>query len=114
MAAAKATAESSNSGGSSGRPAQLESQRIELDDSHAAALYANLCRVASTAEEVILDLALNTNPTGAPAEKIRVSQRVVLNHYTAKRLAALLLAAVQKHEQTFGILETDVRKRVKS
>lgn len=86
--------------------------RIELDDSNVPALYANLCRVSSTPEEVILDLALNPNPLGASVQHLKVSQRVILNHYTAKRLAALLTATVQRHEQAFGRLETDIRKRL--
>lgn len=93
----------------SGENAQV---RLELDDSGVEGLYANLCRVSSTPEEVILDLALNPNPMGAPSQPLHVSQRVILNHYTAKRLAALLTATVQRHEQAFGRLETDVRKRL--
>ncbi len=88
--------------------------RIDIDDSNVEAIYANMCRVSSTPEELILDLALNPNPVGNPPEKIRVSQRVILNHFTAKRLVSLLASAVQRHEQTFGVLETDVRKRVKN
>ena len=43
-------------------PAEQEGQvRIELDDSGVDGLYSNLCRVSSTPEEVILDLALNPN-----------------------------------------------------
>jgi len=93
-----------------------ESQQVgvEIDDSGVEAIYANMCRVSSTPEEVILDLALNPNPVGSPPKKIRVSQRVILNHYTAKRLVSLLASAVQRHEMTFGVLETDVRKRIKS
>lgn len=86
--------------------------RLELDDSEVSALYANLCRVSSTPEEVVLDLALNPNPLASGAQKLRVSQRVILNHFTAKRLAALLTATVQRHEQAFGRLETDIRKRL--
>ncbi len=93
---------------------QVPQPTINLDDSQVEAIYANLCRVSSTPEEVILDLALNPNPVGGQSVEIRVSQRVILNHFTAKRLAALLAATVQRHEQTFGVLETDVRKRVKS
>lgn len=88
--------------------------RVEIDDSGVEAIYANMCRVSSTPEEVILDLALNPNPVGTPPEKIRISQRVILNHFTAKRLVSLLASAVQRHEATFGVLETDVRKRVKT
>jgi len=94
---------------------QAEGQqiRLELNDEGIQALYANLCRVSSTPEEVILDLALNPNPTStAPVQKLKVTQRVILNHFTAKRLAALLAATVQRHEQAFGRLETDVRKRL--
>jgi len=93
---------------------QQQQQAITLDDSQVEALYANLCRVSSTPEEVILDLGLNPNPVGGQATTIRVSQRVILNHFTAKRLVALLGGAIQRHEQTFGVLETDVRKRVKT
>ncbi|MCA8991491.1 MAG: DUF3467 domain-containing protein [Planctomycetaceae bacterium] len=95
-------------------PAEQAQQqvRLELDDTGVEAIYANLCRVSATPEEVILDLALNPNPLVQADQKLRVSQRVILNHYTAKRLAALLTATVQRHEQAFGRLETDVRKRL--
>ena len=36
-----------------------------------------------------------------------------MNHYTAKRLLSALSMALQRHEQAFGVLETDVRRRVK-
>lgn len=88
--------------------------RLELDDTGVDALYANMCRVSSTPEEVILDLAVNPNPMGGVDQKLQISQRVILNHYTAKRLAALLGATVQRHEQAFGPLEIDVRKRLVS
>jgi hypothetical protein len=97
------------SGGSSAQPV-----RVELDDSGVPALYANLCRVASTPEEVILDLALNPNPMAHVSQTLKVAQRVILNHYTAKRLVALLSATIQRHEQAFGKLEVDVRKRLHS
>lgn len=93
---------------------ETQQVRIEIDDSGVESIYANMCRVSSTPEEVILDLALNPNPVGTPPEKIRISQRVILNHYTTKRLVSLLASAVQRHEATFGVLETDVRKRVKA
>ena len=35
-----------------------------------------------------------------------------MNFFTAKRLAYALHMAVQRHEQAFGTLETDVQKRV--
>ncbi|MCA9042144.1 MAG: DUF3467 domain-containing protein [Planctomycetaceae bacterium] len=86
---------------------------ISIDDSEIMAGYANFCRVSSTPEEMILDLGLNPNPYGAANTKIKVNQRIIMNHYTAKRLLGALNAAVQRHESAFGVLETDVRKRVK-
>lgn len=88
--------------------------RVEVDDASVEAAYANWCRVSSTPEEVILDLALNPNPLATGVQRVRVAQRVILNHYTAKRLAALLAASVERHEQMFGTVETDVRKRLKT
>lgn len=86
---------------------------IQVDDTQANAAYANFCRVSSTPEELIMDLGLNPNPYGAGETSISVNQRIIMNHYTAKRLLSALSMAVQRHEQAFGVLETDVRKRVK-
>lgn len=96
-----------------GSPGAQGQVRLELDESGVDAIYANLCLVSSTAEEVILDLALNKNPGNDQTRRIRISHRVILSPYTAKRLAALLTANVQRHEAMFGPLETDIRKRLK-
>ena len=85
---------------------------VNIDDSEATAQYANFCRVSSTPEELILDLGLNPNAFNATTTSVKVSQRIILNHFTAKRLLSALSMALQRHEQAFGVLETDVRKRV--
>lgn len=77
-----------------------------------AALYANFVRVSPSPEELVLDFGLNPNPPGSQMTPIKVSQRLVLNYFTAKRLWGGLGIALQRHEQTFGVLETDVNKRV--
>ena len=76
------------------------------------AAYANFCRVTSTPEELIVDFGLNSQPAGIPAEPIEITQRVIVNYYTAKRLLAALNMSVQRHESAFGVLETDIQKRV--
>lgn len=91
---------------------QGRQQQVELDDSKAVSCYANFCRVTATPEEVILDLGLNPHPFGGPTAKVPVSQRLIMNFFTAKRLLAALSMTVQRHEQMFGVLETDVNKRV--
>ncbi len=88
-------------------------QTMTVDDSAAAAGYANFCRVSSTPEELILDLGLNPNPYAQGNVTVHVAQRIIMNHYTGKRLLSALSMALQRHEQAFGVLETDVRRRVK-
>jgi hypothetical protein len=73
--------------------------------------YANFCRVTGTPEELILDFGLNAQPMGL-ATNVEIKQRLVLNYYTAKRLLNALAMSVQRHEGVFGVLETDVQKRV--
>ena len=87
--------------------------QIEVDDSHVTALYANFCRVTGSPEELIVDFGLNPQPMGVPKNPIGVSQRIILNYFTAKRLLAALSMSIQRHEAVFGVLETDVQKRVK-
>ena len=93
------------------QPAQ-QMQRVEVTDKHAISLYANFCRVTGTPEELILDFGLNAQPFGVPTEPVDVKQRIVVNYYTAKRMLQALHMSVQRHEQAFGVLETDVQKRV--
>ncbi len=74
-------------------------------------IYANFCRVASTPEELVLDFGLNPQPFGQSSMPVKVSQRLVVNFYTAKRMWAALGVALQRHEQAFGPIEIDIQKR---
>ena len=74
--------------------------------------YTNFSRVTGTPEELILDCGLNSNPAGADVTSIKVTQRLVMNYYTAKRLLSALQMSVSRHEGAFGVLETDVQKRI--
>ena len=92
-------------------PAQPGPQ-IQIDDSKVIASYSNFCRVTGTPEELIIDFGLNPQPFGVPTEPIAVSQRIVTNFYTAKRMLYALQMTIQRHEATFGVLEVDVQRRV--
>jgi len=85
---------------------------IQVDDSDTMCTYANFCRVTGSPEELIVDFALNPQPMGVPTTPIQIKQRTVMNYYTAKRLLAALQMSVQRHEAVFGVLETDIAKRV--
>jgi hypothetical protein len=87
--------------------------QVEIDDSKVMALYANFCRVTGTPEELIIDFGLNPQPFGLPTHPIPVTQRIITNFFTAKRMLHALQLTIQRHEATFGVLETDVQKRVR-
>lgn len=86
---------------------------LQVNDVNAVACYANFCRVTGSPEELIIDFGLNPQPVGVPKDPIEVKQRVIMNFYTAKRLLAALQMSVQRHEAVFGVLETDVQKRLR-
>jgi hypothetical protein len=92
----------------------MQQPQVQVDDSSLEPMYTNFCRVTGTPEEVILDFGLNTEPFGRSQAKIKLNQRMVCNFYTAKRLLMALSVAVQRHEKAFGVLETDVNKRLKA
>lgn len=100
-------------GASQAAPAAEQTQ-IKVDDSRVLGCYANFCRVTGTPEEMIIDFALNAQSFGAPTEPVVVQQRLITNFYTAKRLWQALGMTLQRHELTFGPLETNVQKRVQS
>ena len=104
-------------GSSASAPAQQQQQQpqrvqVQIDDSKVMGAYANFCRVTGTPEELIIDFGLNPQPFGVPTEPIPVKQRIITNFYTAKRMLHALQLTLQRHEATFGVLETDVQKRV--
>ena len=86
---------------------------VQVKDEHVAPLYANFCRVTGSPEELIVDFGLNPQPVGPPQKPIEIKQRVVMNFYTAKRLLVALQMSVQRHEAIFGVLETDINKRLR-
>jgi hypothetical protein len=97
---------------SAGAPSRAPATSIHLDDLKAVASYANVCRVTGTPEELIIDFAMNPQSMGVPSHPLAVSQRIILNQFTAKRLLHALNATLNRHEAVFGVLETNVQKRV--
>jgi len=87
--------------------------QVEVNDKDAISLYANFCRVTGTPEELIIDFGLNSQPMGVPTNPLEIKQRLILNFFTAKRLLSALHMSIQRHEAAFGVLETDIRKRLK-
>jgi hypothetical protein len=94
------------------QPARPQQNQVAVDDSKAMSLYANFCRVTGTPEELIIDFGLNAQQPGASTEAVHCTQRIITNFYTAKRLLQALHLTLQRHEAAFGVIETDIQKRV--
>jgi hypothetical protein len=93
-------------------PSNVQAPRPpKVNETNLNASYANFCRVTGTPEELIVDFGLNAQPIGFGDEPIEVTQRIVLNFFTAKRLMQALGASIARHESVFGELETNVLKR---
>jgi hypothetical protein len=88
-------------------------REFPVDTGTLSTAYANFARVTPTPEELVLDFGLNTQMTPNPTEPIKLTHRLVLNYYTAKRLLGALHMAVQQHENMYGVLEVDIQKRVR-
>lgn len=88
--------------------ANAEGTRVRWDDSDMSTAYANVCNVSSTREEVTLLFGTNQSwHTGQEEVVIKLSNRMVVSPYAAKRLSALLANIVEQYETRFGVLATD-------
>ena len=94
------------------KEAKKQMKPLPVDESNAHSCYANFCRVTGTPEELIVDFGMNSQPMGTNDKPVDINQRIVLNFYTAKRLLHALHVSVQRHEEVFGAIETDIQKRV--
>ena len=92
---------------------QPQNVQVQVRDEDAIACYANFCRVTGSPEELIVAFGLNPQPVGIPKDPIHVKQRIIMNFFTAKRLLGALQMSIQRHEAVFGVLETDIQKRLR-
>ena len=81
---------------------------VQFDVSNLQSSYANVCNVSSTREEVVLAFGANNVWERAQANiQVQLTNRIVLNPYAAKRLAAVLNRVVAEYESKFGTLKDD-------
>ncbi len=91
--------------------------RLNVNTDKMNTSYANAFQTHSTPEEILISFGINqTLPSqeeGVSADMIlQFTDRIIMNHYTAKRLTLSLLQSVREHEERFGIIELDVSKRL--
>jgi hypothetical protein len=88
--------------------AAFEGTRINWDDAGMKSSYANVCNVTSTREEVVLLFGMNQAwNRGQKEVTIRLTDRIVVSPYAAKRLSMLLQGVVNEYEKRFGTLNIE-------
>jgi len=85
---------------------------IHWDDSKMRSVYANVCNVSSTREEVTL--LFGTNQAWRSGQKeigIELTDRIIVSPFAAKRLSRLLNSVVEEYEKRFGVLDDAEAKK---
>ena len=83
--------------------------KVKWDDTGMKTSYANVCNVASTREEVTILFGTHQNWHSGQSEiGVRLSDRIILSPFAAKRLALLLQNVAGQYEKRFGSLGIEV------
>lgn len=84
----------------------MNTAQIVWDDSQIVTNYANVCNVLGTREEIMLLFGANQAWNADQKEvKVKLSNRIVLNPYAAKRLQQLLEIGLKEYEARYGELK---------
>jgi hypothetical protein len=81
---------------------------LQLRDQGAETHYANTCVLTSTAEEVVMNYALNIQPLQRDGTvTMQINSRIVMTYPSAKRLALTLSQVIQRYESANGVIRLD-------
>ncbi len=95
-----------------GQQQQGRQATLRVRDWESKTSYANVCMLSSTVEEMILNFGMSF-PTPQQRQQqqaeVLVTNRVIMGLPGAKRLAIALSQAIQRYENTFGVIDTQQR-----
>jgi hypothetical protein len=84
------------------------SVQVLLDERELRQINSNSNRIHATNDEVIIDLGFNMpnpNPqTGQQQLLLKITDRVVMSYFNAKRLSLSLVQLIKRYEQQYGEL----------
>jgi hypothetical protein len=81
--------------------------KIRWNNADIRSAYANLFKVSAVREEVVL-LFGERQSLDKDEKEVRLTNRILLNPFTAKRLLTALQSAIQKYESTYGPVDEKV------
>jgi len=97
-----------------GSTQQVAAPKLKWDTSHMSSIYANVCNVSSTQEEMVFLFGVNEAWDAEQGElKIQLTNRVIMSPYAAKRLSLILNNVLEGYEKRFGELNIEQRPAVK-
>lgn len=101
------TTRSRSTSGTSGDAVTDSTQvKVRWDDTNMRNIYANVCNVAGTREEIVLLFGMNQAwHSGQKEVTVQLADRIVLSPFVAKRLSLLLNNVVRDYESKFGSLD---------
>jgi hypothetical protein len=99
----------------SATPQAPQQIQVPVDLSGLTSGYVNWFRFTGSAEELIVDLGLAPQlGQMPPTEPIKLTHRLVMSFYTAKRLLQNLHRAVSIYESHYGPVEIDPNRRLRT
>ena len=101
--------------------AEVQKQvRIRINDRAKKATYVNAFRTETQTDELVLEVGMNTSVQSVQGDdqvdgeiRFDLENRLVMNPYTAKRLAITLGNYVRDYEEKFGELKLNAADRLK-
>ena len=92
----------------------MQNPKVKWNDANMTTSYANVCNALSTREEVTLLFGTRQSfQAGKNELEVKLSDRIILNPFAAKRLLALLNHVLQEYESRYGKLEIQELENVK-
>jgi hypothetical protein len=80
--------------------------QVQFDDTGVTNCYANVCNVSSSREEVVLVFGINEDwERRGGLVKVKLTNRIILSPFAAKRLSLLLQNVIQQYESRFGVMD---------
>jgi hypothetical protein len=81
---------------------------VRWDDSNMRSLYANVCNVTGTREELVLLFGVHQAwRSGVKEVTVQLEDRIILSPFAAKRLNLLLTRVLREYESRYGPLNIE-------